>query len=76
MASSFSLKNVTVPFSADSSRTVPVMYGAVLDLPRLLPQGHDKAERRREIEIQMQVRLFITFKTFYTDALHNNQCLL
>lgn len=60
--SSFSLQNVTVSLSADSSHTVPVMYGVALGPPQPLLQGHDKAEKKREIQMQMQVSFFGSFK--------------
>lgn len=69
MASSFSLTNVSVSLSADSSRTAPVMYGAALVLPQLLLQGHDKAEKKRETEMQMQVSFFRSFKIFSVTSL-------
>lgn len=47
---------------ADSSRTVPVMYGAALGLPQPLLQDHDKAERKKEIETQTQVNFFRYFR--------------
>lgn len=65
MASSFSLTNVIVSLTADSSRTVPVMCGVALGPPRPLLQGHDKAEKKRGIEIQMQVSFFMSFEIFF-----------
>lgn len=73
MASSFSVTNEIVSFSADSSRTVLVMYGAALDLPQRLLQGHDQPKTRREIGMQMQVSFFRSFKFFFNEIPHKNE---
>ena len=61
MASSLSVAKVTASRSADSSRTVPVMYGVALGPPRPLLQGNDKAGKRREKQIQIQIQIQVCF---------------